>query len=151
MPHRRSHAVLVVASLLGACDMYRWFDVTHQVQPAPPLQCIASSLADSPGVVKVGRPRHLGADALTAEIQDSIGSKRYRVLVTRDSSGVTIDYVWNGGLLVHGPSPAELQHVSQQARRVLSHVRNACAPGAPDTFECIIDHSRAVSCASPAA
>jgi len=152
MLHWRTHVVVALACLLGACDMYTWFDVRHSLQPVPGLQCVASALAGAPGIVKVGRAPHSGTDVLLAELQDSIGSKRRRVMITRDSSGITIDYVWSVGLLVGGrPSPVELQQVSQQAQRVLSSVRSACAPGAPDTFECIIDHSRVVSCASPAA
>ncbi len=149
---RAYSAVVSVSLLLSACDMYTWFDVRHSVQPVPPVQCISSALLSTPDVVKVGKSdRNAGSDYVPVELRDPATGTRHRAAIIRDSSGVTMDYAWGVGVFAHGPSPTELQQVSRQARRVLMHVRDACAPNTPDAFECIVDHQRVVSCASPAA
>ncbi len=138
--------------LLGACDMYKWFDVRHSIQPVAPAQCIGSTLSSTRGVRKFGKWSHdQGSEYAQVELQDSTTGLWRRATVFRDSSGITVEYAWGIGVFAHGPSPAELQRVSGMARRLLTQLRNACAPDAPTVFQCVVDHSRVVSCASPAA
>jgi hypothetical protein len=134
---------IVLVTVASACDPGVLMYARQPLQPADPepsLSCIASALAESPGVIEVTRlERGYGREGLRVVVRDSTAKRgRREALVLRpvppDSGVVIMAFTWVGRL--RRPAIEEERAVAAIARRALAEVRTACAPASPTQVEC---------------
>lgn len=150
-PNRTFLAAVALASISG-CDPQVNLKVQQSLQPPPQLDCLASALASSPDVVDA-RPMEptSRAEGFVVTLRDSTSNDGLRRATLRrvpppDSGRVlALNFAWVGH--VRHPPLTEEQAVTTLGRRVLSHLRTACAPNSSTEVTCVYsDLRRAQSC-----
>ena len=140
-------ALALVAMLLAnACDPLAYLYVRQPLQPAPAMDCLTAALFSSPEHVRVAR---VGGDPLVDRrwitLRDSTTGKNTDATIARDTTDVTVTFVWGGHKALFGPPATEVQARAALATRLLAHIRTQCAPDAPEEVECKLN-DRQVSC-----
>ena len=150
----KRHLLVLAAGvpLITAIDCYHYFSAQQAVTPAPARNCVADALAGIPQVAQVKNQRRTsGMEYFGVALNDSTakGHRRdvsiwHRTDPTGDQDTLWASTTWS---LLKGPSPTEKQSVATLAARVLTHLQERCAPGAPSRVTCELD-GRSLPCSA---
>lgn len=138
---RRGLVLVPLLCLTTAADCYHYFSAQQTVTPAPARACMADALASVPEVAQVKRQfRSSGMEGFDLALNDSTAKKHRRDVRIwhRPEPTPASDTLWayTSWSLFDGPSPAEKQSVATLAARILTRLREQCAPGAPTPVTC---------------